>query len=201
MEMTLFEKTFCKDKPIRRIERLEENFLDAKQQKEKNLPTRVDELMNRIRPSQDLLNRPDPCETAKSAKAGRASKGLIDKLIGHPQEEEYFESNKYPVIKWKAIQIPEITDAVARLSTDFEPSARGIGRLKYKILIKLPEAPFPRMFLVTLYDQNGFKLGYFAVSSRSFRETGTPNHWEANESQNFSEKDYKQARSYSVSVP
>lgn len=200
MELTLFNKTFCKDTPIRRVERLEENFLDAQTQKDKELPTRLNDLMDRVKPAPDLLEQPDPCEEKPSNKD---STGFVGRLMGqHPDKNDCIESEDYPLKKWKALKIPELGDAVAQLTTDFEASAGALGKLKYKLLLKMPnENLVPRTFLVTFYDRNEFKLTSFAVNGQYFRETSDANLWEANESQPFSEKNYKQARFYRVNLP
>lgn len=195
MELTLFEETFCKDKPIRRIERLEENFLDAAKQKEKDLPTRIKDLMERIKPTEEMLNKPDPCESEKS------KKGFLEKVYGPKTEEKEsnFESYNYPVINWKAVEIPEIPGSVAKLSTNFEGTKKGFGKLKYKLTIKVPQGA-PRYLYVTLLDADGFKLGTFLVQGGYFKDAGIPDHFEANESQPFAEKDYHKARGYAVNL-
>ncbi len=195
MELTLFAETFCKDTPIKRIMRLEENFLDASKQKEKDLPTRINDLMERIKPTKELLEKPDPCESDKYKKNER---GLLEKFTGHQKESDYVESYNYPVIKWKAIQIPEMEDTVAQLTTNFDAPRKGNGKLKYQLLIKAQQVP--RFLYITLLDKNGFKLNGFSVQGNYFRETGTPNYWEANESLIFTERDYKQARGYTINL-
>lgn len=197
MELTLFGKTFCKDTPIRRLERLEENFVEAQKQKEKGLPERINDIMERVKPSKEFLQKPDPCEEKDPEK----SKGLMDKLIGGHQESEYIESNDYPLIKWKAVEIPKIEKAVVQLTSDFTHKGKGYGTLKYRVVVRLPEGSyFPRMFTVTFYDQNKFKLNKFVIGQGFFKDTGAPNQWEANDSVPFIEHDYKSARSYSVDI-
>ncbi len=91
MELTLFSRAYCKDTPIRRIERLEENFVEPSKQKEKDLPTRINELMDKIQPAERLLRSADPCSDASTTrhsalqKFENGTRKMADQAKGMPR--------------------------------------------------------------------------------------------------------------------
>lgn len=207
MEMTLFGHAYCKDRPIRRIERLEENFMEPSKQKEKDLPTRIDSLLEKIKPSPELLSTADPCEGTTGAHFWTAASKQKAQSLGQPKgfmgmfapaiQAENIRKYEYPYIEFAGVPWPGIDGGGVFLSTDFVPSGSSMGRLKYKILLKAQYAP--RVLYITLLDQRGFKIGIFPVDGRSFEQSPNgKNNWVASESIFFSEKDYKQVRDFSA---
>lgn len=195
MEVTLFGKAYCKDTPIRRLERLEENWVEPSKQKHKDLQTRIDELLAKVKPSEEALQQPDPCAVATEKKP---SKSLFRGIMERPVEGAWTERN-YPFIKWHGKQMESLDNSVAQLKTDYADLRS--GKMKYILTIKLPDKTFPRSFVVTFLDEHGFKLNKFVVDGSQFQATeGQDNTrlWEAKEQTFFPEKDYKQARDYTV---
>lgn len=198
MELTIFGETYCKDRPIKRLERLEENFAEPSKQKDKPLQTRLSELMEKVQPTAEVLQRPDPCVTSDKPKKG--AKSLFSGLAPRQPEGSWKERN-YPFIDWNGKPIDNVKDGVAQLKTDYANIAN--GSMKYILMIKLPENTYPRSYTVTFLDDHGFKLKPFTVFGPSFQSVEGADGaklWQAKEQTFVPEKEYKQARDYTVTA-
>jgi hypothetical protein len=199
MELTLFSKTFCKDTPIRRIERIEENFTAASDQKEKDLRTRLNELLDKVQPSSELLQKPDPCE-GSSKKGGRS---LFNSIMTGMEVQGRWKQREYPFIDWggRGILGLEKEKATGFLKTDYD--SRQLGYVKYDFIVKLPERTYPPFFTITLLDDHGFKLSSFTINGSMLTKVPTADGstaWQLKDHVRFRERDYKDARDITVTA-
>lgn len=198
MEVTLYGETYCKDTPIKRLERLEGILVEPSKQKDKPMQTRLSELMEKIQPTAEVLQRPDPCAT--TAKSKKGAKSLFSGLAPRQPEGAWKERN-YPFVNWHGKSIENIKQSVVNLKTDYANIRT--GSMKYILTIKLPENTYPRSYTVTFLDDHGFKLKPFTVFGPSFQSIEGADGsklWQAKEQVIMPEKEYKQARDYTVTA-
>jgi hypothetical protein len=115
------------------------------------------------------------------------------------QPQGAWKERNYPFINWGAKPIESVEGSIASLKTDYADTKT--GRMKYIMLVKLPEKTFPRFYMVTLLDEHGFKLNKFVIDGRLFEPTEGSDGarlWQAKDQAFMPEKEYRQARDFTV---